>query len=182
MDSLEHVQRDWELGPNMEPHYTIYGEAWDAGRASVVALRSPQLQAAYGALLDHLEWGWIVLRRLQTVAEYLPIAERRPWHIHQCIAEYIEIDITDNFRHLAFTCRDRLPAEGRAGTVAAYDVLSEAEAINRSLRVLDLARGNVHMPRILREKLNTAPVAFSDWMKLLPGVLAAVEALEDATD
>ena len=82
---------------------------------------SPELRGVYGALLDYVEAGWAILRPLQREAETILAWRRSHADPATAVAAYVDGDVTDEWRGIAFRCRDAVPGvEGATQDLAAY--------------------------------------------------------------
>ena len=181
MGKLAERQRGGRIGPEREPHYTIYGSAWDDARARVDALPTPELRGTYAGLLDYVEAGWAILRPLQREAETILAWRRSHADPATAVAAYVDGDVTDEWRGIAFRCRDAVPGlEGAAQELAAYCPADEAESVLRYLLVLGMASGDPCFPVGLQSLVPGAVEAFRQWVEGFPAVLAPVEDVEDA--
>lgn len=162
-----------------EPRFTIYGPAWDDARAGVARLSSARLRREYGAVLDHLESGWALVRPLQMEAETIMRWQRSGGGAALSVADFIDLSVTDEFRDVAFRCREAL--RGDLGSLAELSsTVDEAEVVERALLVLGMAAEAPEFPAGLRQCAQEAVEPFGEWVCALRGVLAPLERRADA--
>jgi hypothetical protein len=172
-----------------EPRVTLYSHEWRNGMFLIGAIPEPE-RGYYRAFFAHLETGWKTVRVLQIAAESL-------LHGHSpCddVANWVDVEITDNFRWLAFAClqmipnvrifdaelEERLNEGGFAspfGQEPPVDELEpEAQMLGRNVRLLAMMEGAAGFPHALRGIVAPAASALTAWERALPAVAAPVVA------
>lgn len=135
-------------------------------------MSSARLRREYGAVLDSLEAGWAALRSLQVEAEAIMAWRRSEDDVGLSVADFVDISVTDEFRDLAFHCREAILGDG-SGLQA--ELADQGEAVLRALRLLGMAANSPEFPLSLREHLPDALAAFEAWSASFRAVLAPLE-------
>jgi hypothetical protein len=172
MTALPHRRRG--LGPaEREPRWTIYVSSWVAARECAAVLPR-RLRRLYGECLDYMEAGWAIMRTVALAAEDT-LAEKSfpPDTYHVCT--FIEAELVDIYRGVAFARRDRVPGyTPEYGLHGDWDAVTEAEYAQRLFHILGLAAGNPSCPPRIREVVPLALLAFDRWLEGLPRIMAPV--------
>jgi hypothetical protein len=160
-----------------EPHRTIYSEAWDEARECVAALPG-RLGRVYRECLDYMEAGWAILRPVGIAAEdTLANGGDSRSTYHTCT--FIDVEIVDLFRYVAFGRRDRVPGfTPEYGYAGSCEVLTDAEEVQRFLHVLGLAAANPECSALIRDAMAPALPAFDRWVAGVPRMMRPVYASE----
>jgi len=145
----------------------------------VEAMPEPE-RGHYRAFFAHLEAGWRVVRVLQIAAEAL-------MHGHSPdddVANWVDVEITDNYRWLAYACLQMIPnlrilAElgdrSPFGPEPPVDELEpEARVLGRNARLLAMMEGAGAFPQAFRGIVGPAASALTAWERELPAVAAPV--------
>ena len=133
---------------------------------TIGAMPEPE-RGHYEAFFAHLDAGWKTVRVLQLVAEAL-IYGHSP---RDDVANWVDVEITDNFRWLAFACLQMIPsvhilAEVRSpfGPEPPVDELEpEAQMIGRNARLLAMMEGSANFPASMRGIVGPAASALTVW-------------------
>jgi len=167
------------LGPaEREPCYTIYCEPWQEARRC--AARLPlRLRRIQDAVLEYIEEGWAILRPVTLAAEDAlgDSAARTREAVHVCT--FIEAELTDLFRGLAFQQRDRVPGfTPMFSHGPCSEAVEEAEYVQRLFHVVALGACDPAFPRQVGDVIGPALAAFDGWVEGWPRVVAALDACE----
>lgn len=169
--------RDWQQ-PG-EPYASLYTPEWQNGMFLIGAMPERE-QAYYRAFFAHLDAGWKTVRPLQRAAEAL-IYGHSPL---DDVANWVDVEITDNYRWLALACLQMIPsvsilAEMRDrrpfGPEPPLDDLEpEAQQLARNARLLAMMEGSAGFPASMRGLVGPAASALTVWDLELPTVAAPV--------
>ena len=172
-------RRDWHQ-PG-EPFASLYTPEWTNGLYLIGAMPEPE-QGYYRAFFAHLDAGWRALRPVQLAAESL-IHGHSP---RDDVADWINTEITDNFRWLANACLQMIPAVNVLaelrdrppfGPEPPVDELEpESQMLGRNARLLAMMEGAAGFPHALRGLVGPAASALTAWERELPTVAAPVVA------
>jgi len=182
---MSRPRRDWQQ-PG-EPYASLYTHEWRNGTFLIGAMPEPE-QGYYRAFFAHLDAGWKIVQPLQLAAESL-------LHGHSPlddVANWLDVEITDNFRWLALGCLQMIPnvrifdadleerfCEGGFaspfGPEPPVDELEpEAEMLARNVRLLAMMEGAAGFPQALRGIVAPAASALTAWERELPTLAAPV--------
>ena len=165
-----------------EPRASLYTPRWQQGMFTIGAMPEPQ-RAYYTAFFAHLDLAWRTIRPLQLAAETLLFG-----HCPQDdVANWLDVEITDNFRWLALGCLQMIPnlrifTEDEEsfpyypfGPEPPVDELEpEAQMLARNFRLLATMECAAAFPAALRGIVAPAASAFDTWERELPTLAAPV--------
>jgi hypothetical protein len=149
-----------------EPKYSIHTEGWTEGRRRIGRIVDTREREAYTALFDHLERGWRILSPLAATAEAL--AYSRPGLIpssdlHQDVAAFVHVMLTEEFRGIAFECLTLIPEpSGRVPDPRAEDPIADMAVVLRCLRIAALSAAHPAFPAPFRTMPDAAR-ALGEW-------------------
>ena len=180
-------RRDWQE-PG-EPFASIYTPEWRDGVFLIGAIPEPE-QGYFRAFFAHLDAAWQIVQPLQLAAESL-LYGHSP---QDDVADWLSIEITDNFRWLAAACLQMIPhvrifdaeLEERlfdSGFASPFgqdppvdELDSEARMLARNARLLAMMEGAAGFPNALRGLVAPAASALTAWERELPTLAAPVVA------
>jgi hypothetical protein len=164
-----------------EPRVTLYSAEWQKGMYEIKAMPEPE-RRHYRAFFEHLETGWLIVRTLQLAAEALLYGHSPD----DDVANWIDVEITDNFRWLAFACLQMIPSfrilpelgdRAPFGPEPPVDELEpESQMLGRNVRLLAMMEGAAGFPQAFRGMVGPAASAFTAWERELPTIAAPVVA------
>ena len=170
-------RHDWQQ-PG-EPYASLYTPEWMNGLFLIGAMPEPE-RGQYAAFFAHLDAGWRALRPVQLAAESL-------LHGHSPrddVADWINSEMTDNFRWLANACLQMIPTlhvlpEERNqcpfGPEPPVDELEpESQMLGRNARLLAMMEGAAGFPHALRGLVGPAASALTAWEREMPAVSGPV--------
>jgi len=182
---MHRPRRDWQQ-PG-EPNASLYTPEWRNGLFLIGAIPEPE-RGYYAAFFAHLDAGWKIVQPLQLAAESLLFGHSP----EDDVADWLSIEITDNYRWLANAClqmipnvhifdaelKERLCEGGFAspfGDEPPVDELEpEAQMIGRNARLLAMMEGAAGFPQAFRGIVGPAASALTAWERDLPAVAAPV--------
>jgi len=145
------------------------------------AMEEPE-RGYYRMFFAHLETGWLIVRQLQLAAESLLYGHSPD----DDVSHWVDVEITDNFRWLAFACLQMIPDfrilpelgdRSPFGPEPPVDELEpESQMLGRNVRLLAMMEGAAAFPQALRGLVGPAASAFTAWERELPTVAAPVVA------
>ncbi len=136
-----------------EPRYTIYTQGFTAAQARVAAMDAADAdRELFARMLRAFEEGWAHVAPLQAYCD------GRRGRIGMdddegAVLQYLEVEIVDLFRWLAFTCAESIPGGDRQAQleVSLEDLESEAHLFLLQVRLARLSVADPSIPAPLRD-------------------------------
>ena len=162
-----------------EPVYTIYNHQWETAQRRIDRIASARIAREYRAVMEAIEEGWDILRPLAAAAD----REHRDLDLDdptQAIAWVAHADVCDEFRGVAYECRDSIPTvEGFDGRPGIGNAVVRSQEIRAHLRVLRLATASCEFTGELRDLVVETDDAFRAWVDRLREIVGPVAEREE---
>jgi hypothetical protein len=157
-----------------EPSHTIYLDRWREGVTRLRGLTG-EPRRLFTELLGHVDAGWKHVRELQLACETLARAGTQNMALRDVLA-FIDADVVDTYRELAFDAADLVP--GWAGWAQVADpgnLDGDASLFTRYLGVLRLAAASDELPQHLRDVSNGTWTGMQGWGPRFEQLLRAID-------
>jgi hypothetical protein len=152
-----------------ESCWTVTAKEWERARARVARLAVEEHRRIFGALLDHMQAGWEIVRALQVEAEHVRRSQRHPPQTAQDVASFLACEPVDDFRYVVELSAAMIPGGSRDWIDAlGRDMEGEAYEIVRDLHLLYLAAAHPDFPPLLGAMLQDAYPRMAEWLARLP--------------
>ncbi len=157
-----------------EPRYTIYGDRWREALARMRRLEG-EPRHLFTQLLAHVDAGWKQVRQLQLMCERYGTESPRSGPVHDVLA-FIDGDVVDTFRELAFDAADLVPGwDGWEQAADPGNMDGDASLLARYLGVLRLAAASEELPAQLRNVSTLVSTALQGWEFEFTRLLRAID-------
>lgn len=157
-----------------EPRHTIYVDRWREALARLRRLEG-EPKRLFTELLAHVDAGWLYVRQLQLACERLGAGEGQSTAVRDVLA-FIDGDVVDTFREIAFDAADLVPGwDGWGRAADPGDMDGDASLLARYLGVLRLAAVSEELPEQLREVSTNVSTALYGWEAKFTRLLRAID-------